>query len=599
MFLATTALTEFWEPAEELLFLGRWCLRRDRRTDWEGLRYQVLPCPWDDRERFYEAARYLDTCQERLMIRLGEYLNVIHRQSFSHRSWRILIGPWLLYTLHAAFDRYVHLRAAFDREPGLLTLVLDARAVQVPADTWGAVKALCDDASNLQLITDLLQGLGYSFPARLPTMAHAAPQARLRAGDRRRLAFQEGAGRILNRAGQALALLRGRRWQIGLCDLYCPRTMAWQLAWRTGCRAMPLEMSPGWSRALPAPVADCRRDGLAGLAGADEFERVFVRTLPHGFPSLYLEGFAQAREEVRRRFPASLPVIVSANAWYFHEPFKFFAADAAERRSRLIAVQHGGGYGLFRSVPMERHETLAADVFLAWGWANGAGPLRNAPHPNLSRLPAARRLTGRRRRADRILFVTVDFPRYLYRFHSTPVGSQAEDYHAWQVRFLEALPDRLRGHVRFRGYHDDYGHAVRARITERFPDLRWCEAGPLARQFPRARLVVIDHLGTTCLETLAANRPTVLFWDPGRWEVRQDAEAEVERLRRAGILWDAPETAAAHVAAVYENPLGWWGGGAVQQARRLFVERHARATPAWVEPWARLLQEELAVWRTG
>ena len=60
MFLATTALSEFWDPTEEMLCLGSWCLRYDRRAQWERLRYQVLPCPWDDRQRFYDAADFLD-----------------------------------------------------------------------------------------------------------------------------------------------------------------------------------------------------------------------------------------------------------------------------------------------------------------------------------------------------------------------------------------------------------------------------------------------------------------------------------------------------------------------------------------------------------
>src|SRR5213593_2246507 len=103
MFLATTALSEFWDKRQPLLFLGSWCLRYDRRADWEGLRYKMLPSPWNDRKRFHEAAKYLDGVGERFLGHLVEYLNAAHRVSHGSRYWRVLIGPWLTYCLHAVY----------------------------------------------------------------------------------------------------------------------------------------------------------------------------------------------------------------------------------------------------------------------------------------------------------------------------------------------------------------------------------------------------------------------------------------------------------------------------------------------------------------
>ena len=74
MFLATTALSEFWDKDQEIICLGPWCLPYDRRSEWCSLNYHVLPSPWDDRERFYKAAQYLDEGYERLLEQLAGYL---------------------------------------------------------------------------------------------------------------------------------------------------------------------------------------------------------------------------------------------------------------------------------------------------------------------------------------------------------------------------------------------------------------------------------------------------------------------------------------------------------------------------------------------
>src|SRR5437870_3002631 len=110
MFLATTALSEFWDDKEEILFLGSWCLRQDRRSSWSGLRHRVLPSPWDDRDRFYKAAGMLDACGEQMLSLLADRLNTLHGIQAPPRYWRILIGPWLVHHLHVAYDRFIHLQ---------------------------------------------------------------------------------------------------------------------------------------------------------------------------------------------------------------------------------------------------------------------------------------------------------------------------------------------------------------------------------------------------------------------------------------------------------------------------------------------------------
>ena len=109
--------------------------------------------------------------------------------------------------------------------------------------------------------------------------------------------------------------------------------------------------------------------------------------------------------------------------------------------------------------------------------------------------------------------------------------------------------------------------------------------------------MVIDHPGTSALEVLAANIPMVLFWDPKWWEMRREAEPYFEGLRKVGILWNSPETAAAKLAEIYHDPWAWWGSSEVQQARKNFADRYALAREDWADCWAKALAEELSLSR--
>lgn len=601
VFLATTALSEFWDKEQEILCLGSWCLRYDKRSEWKSLKYLVMPSPWDDRKRFYEATRYLDDFGERMLHHLTDYLNSVHGESHTLRYWRILIGPWLFHYLHAAYDRYIHLTEAFSRYPELQTLALDHRSFRVPRDTREFSDLAIDDPYNLQLFSQFMNELGYTFPVRLfpndPLDQRSENGGTVKGwrSTTHRAAYQ-AASHGLHLAGETVSRACGRRWRIALCDMTSPPWMRWTIAWRTHLGVIPLWWRNEWSFALPNPVFDERRTGFVAIPSAQDFERVVVQSLSQNFPTLYLEGYQSARAEVHRKYHRIPPVIVSGTGWYHTEPFKFFAADACESGSRLVTVQNGGGYGIYRFSGSELHESRIGDSFMVWGWADQkGGPFRNLPSLKLSSRLNRHFRKSNSYKAGTILFVATGHPRYLFRFDSTPVGSQFESYWEWELRFLAAISDRLRSTILFRPYHTDYGHATRKRTSERFADIRWDDGRPISHRLKQSRLVVIDHSATTFLETLVANIPTVLFWDPQRWEVRDEALPYFESLRRVGILWDSPEAAAAKVEAVYDEPWTWWESNAVQEARRTFVDRYALGRTDCVDCWVKALEEESAL----
>jgi putative transferase (TIGR04331 family) len=99
---------------------------------------------------------------------------------------------------------------------------------------------------------------------------------------------------------------------------------------------------------------------------------------------------------------------------------------------------------------------------------------------------------------------------------------------------------------------------------------------------------------TTLLESLAANIPTIAFWDPRLWELRAEAEADFQLLRAAGILHHEPEAAAAAVHDFWPQVKDWWNQTGVQQAREQFVQRHALNSPEWARQWCDCLNNIIA-----
>lgn len=595
MFLATTALTEYWDKEQELLILGAWCLRYDRRHEWETLKCQVMPCPWDDRKRFHDAADYLDEVAERMLVRLAEYLNAVHKVSYGSRYWRLLVGPWLILFVHAVYDRYVLLSEAFRQHAGLRTIVLDPQSYGTPRDTLQTYRWMDrwdgGDRYNLQLFSQLLALMGYSFPTRVADAPLPSITGKRSCYSHMKRLVRKG-GRLV---GQGLGRLVGTKWEVALCDTYFSWRHTAALVLRSNFRALPLETSRNeWPFSLPAAVWDERRHNLARLHSSDPFEELFVQLLPHNFPTLYLEGYQQARNTVLRENRRIPSVIASAVGWGVNEPFKFLAAEAAAKGARLVTIQHGGAYGVLCSVPTERHEFRIGDRHILWGWADPSHPhCLNVPFPLLSNI-AKRGGHANRLASKLVLYLAATDARYVFRFQSMPVAGQWRDYFVSVLRFVSSVPDTVRPNLMMRPHPDDYWNEIKPEISSRYPEVQWDDHRPLFQRLRTSRIVVVDHCLGVFLEVLAANVPTILFWDRHRWELREEAEPYFDELRKVGILWDSPEAAALKLAEVYDSVEGWWSGEVVQDARRRFADRYALARHDWVESWSQALKEEIA-----
>lgn len=380
--------------------------------------------------------------------------------------------------------------------------------------------------------------------------------------------------------------------------MYMSDRCLWRLMLKCRFNAGPLLLPSQWQIDLEHVSVWHARESIGDFSASNDFERIVLKTLVMNLSPLFLEKFAEAREQVLRSAPAIPSVIVSSTGWGEREVFQILAGEAAERGSRLVAVQHGGGYGIYRSRVLEKHEILVSDRFLAWGWGRNASQL-NAPSPQLSPLLRTADAKSNNAHKRRILLVTANARQYLYRFQPTPLGDQSNDYFAWQQRFIGSLSQGVQSELCVRLYRHDHGRCVRERLAAEFPRIGWDEEESISQSFQQSRLLVIDHLATTFLEALVADIPTVLFWSPHCWEVKEDVEPLFNRLRDVGILVHSPCAASQLINEIQNAPQNWWKQKDIQDVRTEFVENLALANEQWAECWSSILKRELELARSS
>src|SRR5579871_561233 len=161
-FLATTALEEFWDTSQPMLFLGEWCKRYDTMSSlnypwWENLEAEVLQSDSLKDVSSYEVYAYTVKVYESLIPDIANWLNKIHGTKYSLRYWQIVVGPFLLWYIQVVNHRHTYLKVAHSIYPDLTTIGLYPSSYITPINTREfSLFASESDAWNLQLCTQLL-----------------------------------------------------------------------------------------------------------------------------------------------------------------------------------------------------------------------------------------------------------------------------------------------------------------------------------------------------------------------------------------------------------------------------------------------------------
>lgn len=571
-FLATTALDEFWDTRQQIVFLGDWCLRYSRRAAWERLHGTIMPRPWEGVEKLHHAYRYVNEVYEKILPLLARALNSIHDVDRSNRYWRIVIGPWLFYYIHLMYDRNVSLCNAFAKYPDITTYGWTSNNHVVPKDMMEFHWLSRDDPYNLQVYTKIFDAMGKNIKKKdiqMPAIQLVSPVLLPRNSKKRALIHK-------------IAKLFSTKNKTILYDPYFSRSVELKVYFATLGKVWPqIQMT------IDAPLMQVNTQMRQGLRecfpASDSFTEILKHTLPMDIPQSQMEAFKHIGHEMESLYPVAPKAIYSAVSWYFDEPFKQWAALSAERGTKLMGIQHGGNYGSPRFMAVEDHETAITDKFYSWGWDRSGCFSRVIPMP-ATKLTARKTFSGRTEKQD-ILFVGTFIYRYLCRFQDFN-NYHFSDYLLWQFRFVEGILPIVGNKLRLRIHKVDDGWEMRQRWQDRFPGLNIEDRyGSFWESLENCRLFVCDHLSTTFTEALSANKPTILFWDPTVNELRNEAKPSYEALRAVGILHHSPEDAVAAAKAIYEDIESWWTEPSRQAARKSFCDRFARVSDHAVKEW--------------
>lgn len=297
-------------------------------------------------------------------------------------------------------------------------------------------------------------------------------------------------------------------------------------------------------------------------------------------PLSYLEDYHRLVNHSYQKYGKPTRIVLSHN---LHSPdsYKVWIANSVENNTKLVGVQHGGGFGIVFYDYLEVHETDISDIYLSWFSSTNQ---KNIQVPSPKKIQWNRKV-GRKS----VVLVNVAYPSF-YKYLSCPIMEQTIQNIDDQIVFLKLLDRSVIPCMSVRQYPHNYDLPIQDKYKDSGLINLVDKESSYNKLISTANLIVLSYMGTTWLEALMSNIPTIVFVNPDHWDMKQEIYPYLDKLKNVGILHDTPISAANHINNIFPDIDAWWNNLSLQLVREEFCQNFAYTEKKWAEKWTNAIQ---------
>lgn len=565
--LITTAIEESWFPNKKVFFLGEWCRLESRRDKWSSLDSKVLLFHWDDRNKFLQDFIYLDIIYEKYLNLLSIQLNNLHDVKYDIKYWRILIGPWLGYFIAILYDRWSNVTNFLNTNEDTNTIFFKINISEViPNDMNHFGGLYVSDIWNHYIFSEILKKLGYKnycYKSYNSNTLNSLKQKELNISTiiRNTISF----------FSYCISKIIPNTRQILFISPNIPFLDQCKISLKLG--QIPLFLKPS-NNVKKIKSKSSLRTWKLNSSSDSEFEKILNHFIPLQIPKVYLEGYKSLMKvALSQKLPSKTQCVVTATEHIVNDNFKAWVSIQVELGSKLCIRQHGGHYGIGKLSFQENHEILISHKYLTWGWTK-IGSDNILPFGHFLRKPFFKIKTYSKNCTAVVVMNSV--PRYSYWMYSCTVSAvQFNRYCEDCFEFIELLDDIISSRLIVRLNKNDFENQQFLKWKNRFPGVK-IDSGSCNMNYHlnNSKIIISTYNATVFLESLAMNKPTLFFWDPYYWELRESADTFFLELEKAGIFHKSPKSAALHLNNIWTRIDDWWLSNEVQMACKSFCDKY-------------------------
>lgn len=320
---------------------------------------------------------------------------------------------------------------------------------------------------------------------------------------------------------------------------------------------------------------EIRRNISQSEIGFDRFDQFFFKSMESLFPSVLLEDFKAASNEIEEHFKPYLNLkYLVCESWMGNTIDSIALAYMRLKSVKHVYNEHNALFYPFTGTMVELRANLV-DTYYTMGWEDKK--ISNlVPGASLFEYSITKNLV---KKYPITLISNVRFakiPEY-----SSVYGFCAENvskYASYMKVFYRSLSKSVIGNILYRGPRPGYEAFVSYNneflLKPFLSQLNTQDTSNLSGKelIASSGLVIVDYMATSFLESMHMNVPTILLLNKDIYYLKEEHLDFFDGLIEVGICQTDPKVAADFISEMGDDIKQWWENEKVQQAKNIFLE---------------------------
>jgi putative transferase (TIGR04331 family) len=569
--LVVVPIEKLWSKNKNNVLLGEWCLPIHKKHN--NLKYSKLISSshrWNEFKNFKKDFLYLESLSDKILVQLAKKLNKHHQKNFDLIFWKIFLKSWLTNYIQIIFDRWLHTEKLKNKK--FVFNKFDFNHVDLADNTKDFKFLAKEHLWNYELFSKIIN-FRYSKKVHIKK-----DRKKINLESRYWIYKNSKIKKIFLKFTQILNFLLYQKSKTFLFDTYLSRIDNLTLSLKLRSFGIPfIYVGEKYSKKNEI----LRKKILNNFnKPKNDFEKFLLQNLKNYLPKIFFEDFKKKIRLIKSYNWPDNPKIILTSHGINNDMFNIYLALCKLKKTKLIFLQHGGGYFQFNFSSNELFEKEISDYYIGWGKQNSFGK----KHINYGINKPLGNIKYERNKAKKLTIILKQGEIYNQRLLSNKRIFLHKKYINDILNIICKINKVIKNKIILRTHSKhNFGEYYFFKKNNLTKNIEIDDGNKdIKKIYQDSKIVFHTYAITGYLETMATNIPTVVYNDNSKYPLNKATLKNLMILKKAKIFFDDYEEAVHHINSVWNNVDEWWNNDYVKKARYNYGKLYGHYNSSYV-----------------
>ena len=587
--LVTTFLENSFSKKNNF-YLGKWCHSLDKKKILKLNFKNTMSYHWADHKKINKDFLYIEKITEKILVKLSNSLNIVHKTNHDLRYWAVIIHPWLVHYISFLFDRWETCRLFIkkNKKKNFVFYNIDVdRYEQTCIDHIDFHEKTTRDEWNYATFKKIIN---FSRPSNI---INKRIKHNLKFFNKNRNTNKSISLKVLLLVDKLLSKLALKFNSIIIENFKFPLIDYLKLCISKGL--VPAKFMSSFD--VNAKIKDkdlFLRDRFKSCflkkKNFNKFENFLHLSICDDLPLSYLENYKEFKIQ-SKKLSYRKKAIITMHSNHWNDFFKIYFAENRLNKSKIIVSDHGGGLH-----PKLNHYFKFSEKYYDKKLSYYKNNHKNFYHKLPPTLPIIKKKKTNTNK-DKLTLLITPCTRYQSLCMSIPFFDKWIDQMSEIIYFSKNLNNRIKKKLKFR-IKEIPSHILGdgVMITEIFRSVfgykkvESLNNGPtLFESLDNSKLVISNYPQTAFSECLFLNIPTILICSQTSWQFEKKSKEYFLKLKKNKMAFEKFSDAERHIKKIWNDPNSWWQNKNIQKTRQDYLNNFFPVKKKWYDEWSMFL----------